>query len=299
MSLFGFDQPPIRLAVFGQTDTGRRRSENQDAFLIADLEGGDGNGFRLDPETEFLCSLGTAELALGRKGALAVVADGMGGAAAGALASQLAIQSIHDELLANWAVDRLDTPQQFASRLREAVEAANARIHDLARQNAGYRGMGTTVTAVGLLESYSYVAQVGDSRAYLVRHGEARQLTRDQSLVQQLVDAGELTEEEAEHSKQANLILQALGTEPAVRVELSYQEIRRGDLLIVCSDGLSRVVRKAELAEAAQRMPDPACLCYELIELANARGGPDNVTVLALRADGDGLAEPGTTAAFG
>jgi PPM family protein phosphatase len=299
VSLFGFDHQPIRLSVFGKTHTGVVRSENQDSFLIADLSAGEASGFRLDAETELLLPVGTTEIVLGSKGVVAVVADGMGGATGGALASKLAVTSIYRELQAGWVADRLDTPRQFARRLREAVEAANAQIHEVARQKADHHGMGTTVTAVGVLDSYLFLAQVGDSRAYLVRRGQARQLTRDQSLVQQLVDAGRLTEEEAERSVRSNLILQALGTEPGVEVDLSYQEARRGDLLVVCSDGLTRTVRRDEIAAAADRTPDPACLCGELVELANARGGPDNVTVLALRMDGDGLSEPRTSDAVG
>jgi PPM family protein phosphatase len=289
---FGWDHRPIRLAVFGRTDVGRARSDNQDSFLIADLGGAGSDAFCLKPDTESLCPLGTTEIVLGPRGALAVVADGMGGAAGGAVASRLAVTSILQELRAGWGSDRVDTPQQFALRLHDAVEAANVRIHEAALQNAAYRGMGTTVTAIGVLDSYLYLAQVGDSRAYLVRRAEARQLTRDQSLVQQMVDAGAITEEEAERSGQANVILQALGTERSVHVDLSYQEVRRGDLLIVCSDGLTRTVRREEIAEAARVTPDPACLCEELIALANARGGRDNITVIAIRLDGDGLGEP-------
>jgi PPM family protein phosphatase len=299
VSLFGYDHRPIRLSVFGKTHTGMVRRDNQDNFLLADLSAGVDGGFCLDAETEPLLPVGTTEIVLGPKGVLAVVADGMGGAAAGAVASRLAVTAIRDELLAGWGNDRLETPQQFARRLRDAVETANTRIHEAARRHPGYRGMGTTVTAVGVLENYLFLAQVGDSRAYLVRGGEARQLTRDQSLVQQLVDSGQLTEEEAERSVQANMILQALGTNPSVEVDLSYQEVRRGDLLVVCSDGLTRAVRRDEIAVAANRTPDPACLCGELVELANERGGPDNVTVLALCLDGDGLSEPHSTDTVG
>jgi serine/threonine protein phosphatase PrpC len=135
-----------------------------------------------------------------------------------------------------------------------------------------------------------YLTQIGDSRGYLVRNGETFQLTRDQSLTQRLVDAGELTEEEAEQSERRNIILQALGPDPRVKVDLSRQRLRRGDTLILCSDGLSGVVRREEFAQIVKRSPDLPTLCSSLIDLANERGGPDNVTVVAVRFEGEGLA---------
>lgn len=152
--------------------------------------------------------------------------------------------------------------------------------------------MGTTVTAAGVFGSDLYLAQIGDSRAYLIRGAEAIQLTKDQSLMQRLVDAGELTEDEAEQSERRNIILQALGPDPRVKVDLTYQSIRRGDTLILCSDGLSGLVRREEFAQLAGRHSDPQSLCGALIDLANERGGPDNITVITARFDGEGLPEP-------
>lgn len=289
MSAFGRQDRPIRLTVSGKTDPGRRRGENQDGFLVAELsDAPPGAGVLFDSAR----SDGAAgELVLGPKGLLAVVADGMGGASSGGLASRLALQAIHRVMAERWSPDRDCSPQQFTLRLREAVEQANAAIYAESRRASGRGGMGTTATVAGILEDFLYVAHVGDSRAYLVRRGKAVQLTRDQSLVQELVDAGTLTEEEAERSGQSNVLLQAVGTEPQVRVELTYQEIRRGDVVVLCSDGLFRVVSNEEIAVAAG-VPDAAVLCGELVRTANDRGGPDNVTVLAIRVDGVGLAEP-------
>jgi protein phosphatase len=151
--------------------------------------------------------------------------------------------------------------------------------------------MGTTVTAAGVFGDGLYLTQIGDSRGYLVRNGRTFQLTRDQSLTQRLVDAGELTEEEAEQSERRNIILQALGPDPRVKVDLSHQTLRRGDTLILCSDGLSGVVRREEFAHMVEQNGDLASLCSSLIDLANERGGPDNVTVVAARFDGEGLPE--------
>ena len=291
MNPFGFDDRPVYVAVAGRSDPGQKRAENQDNFLVADLSRDALDGGLLltrDPQAPPR----RCDLTLGPKGVLALVADGMGGAAAGAIASQMAVAWIYRALLTGWGADRNNVPQQFALRLREAVEQTNARIHAEAQANPEYRGMGTTATAAGLLDGFVYLAQVGDSRAYLVRRGSITQLTRDQSFVQTLIDAGTLTEEEAERSAQGSMILQALGAKPSVRVDLTYQELRRGDVVLLCSDGLTRTVKRDELADAAARIDDPDALCAELIDLANQRGAPDNVTVVAARVDGPGLDEP-------
>jgi protein phosphatase len=183
--------------------------------------------------------------------------------------------------------------------MREAVELANGQIYSYAREHPEVRGMGTTVTAAGMFGSDLYLTQIGDSRAYLVRGTEAVQLTKDQSLMQRLVDAGELTADEAEQSERRNIILQALGPDPRIKVDLTRQPIRRGDTLILCSDGLSGVVRKEEFAQMAGEHTDLPALCSALIDLANARGGPDNITVVAVRFDGEGLPEASGTEGVG
>ncbi|MGH7606443.1 MAG: Stp1/IreP family PP2C-type Ser/Thr phosphatase, partial [Gemmatimonadales bacterium] len=226
---------------------------------------------------------------IGERGTLFVVADGMGGAAAGELASEMATDTIYAHLLKTWHAEDEATPQRFAYRLKEAVEVANASIHAHARAHPEVRGMGTTTTAAGVLADHLYLTQVGDSRAYLIRGGEAHQLTKDQSLMQRLVEAGELTEEEAAHSERRNIILQALGPDPKVKVDLTHQEVRRGDILVLCSDGLSGQVKKEEIARVVTAAADLSAACDELIALANARGGPDNITVVVARFDGDGL----------
>jgi protein phosphatase len=149
--------------------------------------------------------------------------------------------------------------------------------------------MGTTTTAAGVLNDHLYLTQVGDSRAYLIRGGQAHQITKDQSLMQRLVEAGELTEEEAAQSERRNIILQALGPDPKVKVDLTHQEVRRGDVLVLCSDGLSGQVKKDEIAKVVSSTTDLSSVCDQLIALANERGGPDNITVVVARFDGDGL----------
>ena len=276
--MFGRSAKPIRVQVFGKTDVGRSREHNEDRFLVADLTRKDAS---LQPQVR--------QHDLGERGSLFVVADGMGGAAAGELASQMATDTIFAHLLKAWNAETEATPQRFAHRLKEAVEVANANIHAHAKAHPEVRGMGTTTTAAGVLGDHLYLTQVGDSRAYLVRGGEAHQLTKDQSLMQRLVEAGELTEEEAAHSERRNIILQALGPDPKVKVDLTHQEVRRGDVLVLCSDGLSGQVRKEEIAQIVTQAPDLAAACDKLIALANERGGPDNITVVMARFDGDGL----------
>jgi protein phosphatase len=173
------------------------------------------------------------------------------------------------------------------------MEAANAEIHAHAKAHIELRGMGTTATAAGILGDALYLTQVGDSRAYLVRHGAATQLTKDQSLMQRLVEAGELTEEEAARSERKNIILQALGPDQKVKVDLTRQELRRGDVLVLCSDGLSGQVKKEEIAQIVTEQASLDAACERLVALANERGGPDNITVVAARFDGDGLRPAG------
>ncbi len=271
----------VRVSVFGKTDLGRTREHNEDTFLVADLSSGNAS---LQPEVR--------NHEIGPRGSLFVVADGMGGAAAGELASAMAADHIHRHMATTWASESAVTAERFAYRMREAVELANSAIYAYAREHPEVRGMGTTVTAAGIFGSDLYLAQIGDSRAYLVRSADAIQLTKDQSLMQRLVDAGELTEDEAEQSERRNIILQALGPDPRVKVDLTYQSLRRGDVLILCSDGLSGLVRREEFATLARQHSDPTALCAALIDLANSRGGPDNITVITARFDGDGLREP-------
>jgi protein phosphatase len=270
----------VRVSVFGKTDLGRTRDHNEDTFLVADLSTGNAS---LQPEVR--------RHDIGARGSLFMVADGMGGAAAGELASAMAADLIYRHMATTWATDSENSPDLFAHRMREAVELANEQIYSYARQHPEVRGMGTTVTAAGMFGSDLYLTQIGDSRAYLVRGTEAVQLTKDQSLMQRLVDAGELTADEAEQSERRNIILQALGPDPRIKVDLTRQPIGRGDTLILCSDGLSGSVKREEFAKMAAEHTDLSALCTALIDLANARGGPDNITVVAARFDGAGLPE--------
>jgi PPM family protein phosphatase len=288
VGLFGKKKASITVHVFGKTDVGMQRDHNEDSFLVADLSRKNAS---LKPEVR--------EHELGPKGSLLLVADGMGGAAAGEVASEMATKCVYEHMTEQWLNDEENTPQQFAFRLREAVEFANAKIHEHSKQHSDRRGMGTTTTAVGILGGYLYLTHVGDSRAYIIRNTKAAQMTKDQSLMQRLIDAGELTEEEAERSERRNIILQALGPDPKIRVDLTHHEVREGDIVVVCSDGLSGLVKGEEIADVVSRHEDQVAACAELIDMANERGGPDNITVIVAKITGENLKSPGEEEAEG
>jgi protein phosphatase len=223
-----------------------------------------------------------------------MVADGMGGAAAGEIASAMAVEVVLEQMRAVWIADSTGGRESFVRALKGAAKAANEAINAYATAHPEYRGMGTTATVAGLLGDTLYLAQVGDSRAYIVRDGVARQITKDQSLMQKLIEAGELTEEEAEHSERRNIILQALGPEPSIKIDLTHQSVRQGDTLVLCSDGLSGQVSKDDIASVVSKESDLTNACRNLIDLANSNGGPDNITVIVARFEGSGLQSAAT-----
>jgi protein phosphatase len=268
----------VSIRVFARTDVGQVREHNEDNFLVADL-------------TRRARGLqeGSRTAVIGRQGHLLAVCDGMGGAAAGEIASQMAVDIIYERM-----VDGLDaaTPlerDELARRLVHAVEVAGLRIFQEAKADRTRRGMGTTVTAAALVDDHLFFAQVGDSRAYVLRGDDLVQVTRDQSLVNQLIEAGQLTEEEAETFEHNNIILQALGTADTVQVDLTFTHLRRGDVVMLCSDGLSGMVRFDEIREVLRTTPEPLDACKALTEKANLAGGHDNITVIVAQFDGETL----------
>ncbi|GEM_PF-221489 len=267
------DDPRVVVRIFALSDVGHTREHNEDTFLVADLEAGTSLDFESEPR----------EISANPHGLLFLVADGMGGAASGELASSMAGETVLEVLRDQWTAQQAPGAETFAEALRDATTTANSRIHGFAREHPEHRGMGTTATIAGLFGDTVYVAQVGDSRAYLLRDGTARQLTKDQSLMQRLVEAGELTQEQADASDRRNIILQALGPEAHVTIDLTHQQVRRGDTLILCSDGLSGLVRADEIARIAETSTDVMGVCRRLVARANELGGPDNITVIAVQ----------------
>ena len=260
----------VRIGVFGRTDVGKVRRGNEDAFVVADLG-----------ESRPLYSMSQPlTFEVGPAGMLLAVSDGMGGAQAGEVASALALHTLRRGL-------RASAPTAEAA-LTASVEAANLRVWDAA-STPGHHGMGATLTAVLLHGDHAYVAEVGDSRAYLLRGGRFVPLTHDQSALQQLLDAGTLTRESAEAFPYKNVILQAIGTKPSVVVAMNRFVLRRGDLILLCSDGLSRCVTDDEMRSVVFGAPTLNAACASLIELANSRGGEDNITVILAAVDGEAL----------
>jgi len=262
----------IRVRLFGRTDVGRIREHNEDNFLVADLSQNT-RGLMENIRTHIV----------GPQGTLFAVCDGMGGAAAGEVASKLAVDIIYEQMQAGGPPRHRD---EFARRLVRAVEVAGMRIFAEAKLDRNRRGMGTTATAAALVDDHLFLAQVGDSRGYLLRGDQLQLVTRDQSLVNQLIEAGQLTEEEAENFEHSNIILQALGTADSVQVDLTYVKVRAGDTLLLCSDGLSGMVRAEELRQALLNHPEPIDVCKVLTDKANDAGGHDNITVIVAKFDG-------------
>ena len=209
------------------------------------------------------------------------VADGMGGAAAGEVASKIAIEAL-DETFRRYVREREEGRDVIGieSLLEKGMRLANRRVHVAALGRQGSRGMGTTLTCVAIDGGSAYVGHVGDSRAWLVRAPTVYQLTKDHSWVEEQIEKGVLTEAEAKTHELRNLITRALGTRPQVAPDTARLDVRPGDVLLVATDGLHGLVDGDEILDVVRRSPEPQTAVDELIALANERGGPDNVTVV-------------------
>jgi len=259
----------IYLRVFGQTDIGRVRKVNEDAFVVADLTGGN-----LLPEQQ------PARFEVRERGVLLAVSDGMGGANAGEVASAVVIESLRRSLVGQ------QQPAPKDALFERAVQQASRDVWQAAHQ-PGREKMGATLTAIFVHGSIAYIAEVGDSRAYLLRGGQITQVTHDQSHVQLLLDAGVLKQEEADKSPFRNVILQAMGQKPDVSVALGKLELRQRDCFILCSDGLSNKMDAEELKRTILTSPNLPQACTRLVALANERGGDDNITVIVAGVGGE------------
>jgi protein phosphatase len=255
--------------AFGYSDTGLVRDANEDAFVVADLS----EEIRVE-------RTGGLRFPSGARGAMFAVADGMGGAAAGELASHLGLRTLYREVQEQVREVRQPDEEFLEQVLIESVGAANRRIFDLSNSRSDLTGMGTTLTAALEVGDRLVIGQIGDSRAYLLRDGGIRQLTRDQSLVGARVSSGEITAEQARNHPQRNVLLQALGIEAEVELALNIVSLHACDILLLCSDGLHSQMAAKEIFEAVVNSTGPQAACEELIALANNRGGPDNITAV-------------------
>jgi PPM family protein phosphatase len=275
----------FNIAVYARTDVGVVRSGNEDNFLVLNLSTADTwtpDKIDGDPSPNF------TNFTQSYYGSLIAVTDGMGGALAGEVASHHAVECVRDRMLELQASPTY-SKLEFHERLRLSIELANLYIYQMSLKRPDCAGMGATFTAAGLYRSTVYFGQVGDSRAYLIRHGQVQQVTRDQSLVGQLVEAGHITEEEAERHTYKNVILQALGASPNVNVIVDKVVLRDLDILVLCSDGLSNKVRGDEMMEIIDESQSLKEACDDLINLANKRGGEDNITVVIAQVTGGTL----------
>ncbi len=210
---------------------------------------------------------------------LFLVADGMGGHAAGEVASQLAAATV--EKFVEASRDHELRPEET---LRQAAEEANTKVFEAQRLQPEFAGMGSTLTALTIRDNHYYVAHVGDSRAYLLRDGVLDQITRDHSLVWHLYETGVLGKEELSSHPQKNLITRSIGPHPEIEVDLEHGEARKGDVYLLCSDGLTDVLTDEgirQILEVAAKTPQE--LGEDLVNAANQGGGPDNITVVVLR----------------
>ena len=254
----------MRIVSGGATDVGRVRANNEDCFGIVAPMG------------------------------LFILSDGMGGAAHGEVASALAVETVvkhcqeaennpaapvYGETRAGWN-DR-------TKRLFSAVYLANKRIFESAEAHPEQKGMGATLTAAWINGPRLSIAHVGDSRAYLLRGGNLQQLTSDHSMVAEQVRRGIMTVAEAEQSEIQSVLLRALGSEPQVEIDTEEQELFARDVVLLCSDGLTRMVTEPEIAGALQSEPDPQRAAAKLVERANDAGGADNITVLVIRLESE------------
>ena len=240
----------MMIKAWGITDKGAVRQQNQDAYYL-DL-----------PSTEL---------------AVAVVCDGMGGARAGNVASMMAV-----ETFVNTLRDRAgtDSPEEL---LRQGAQQANADVFQRACQDPDCRGMGTTMVAALVQGDTAYILNIGDSRAYHINQGGIVKVTRDHSVVEDLVIRGDITPEQARVHPQKNLITRALGAEGQVRSDLFQRRLEPGDFLLLCSDGLSNVLTDQELLYEVIHGGEPEDCCQRLLDIALSRHAPDNVTAVLLQ----------------
>lgn len=246
----------VALQLASVSDVGRKRSHNEDSMAVWAPE---------EPELR------------SRRGLLLVVSDGMGGSNAGEVASRLTVDTVLDVYRAGVGAEPRDD-------LRVALETANRTVHDRGLSDPGMSGMGATCTAVVVRGHEAWLAHVGDSRAYLIRNGRIRQLTQDHSLVAQLVQRNQLTPEEARVDPRRNVVTRSVGVADSVEVDALKldMDLEAGDTLLICSDGLHGQVADDELARLASE-PNLDAGAHALIDLANSRGGPDNITVVLAR----------------
>ncbi|WP_426750107.1 Stp1/IreP family PP2C-type Ser/Thr phosphatase [Myxococcus sp. Y35] len=250
----------MRIEVAGSTHVGMKRNHNEDNFLML-------------PEEFLFC-----------------VADGMGGHSSGEIASRIAVDELGEfykltsrDQDCTWPFKMDKTRNYDENRLATGIKLANARIFEKASSESKFKGMGTTIVSVHFCQNAVYVGHVGDSRVYYFRGGTLKQVTEDHSLLNDYLKAKKLSPEEIENFPHKNVIVRALGMKENVQVDVSRVEPQEDDVFLLCSDGLSGMVTDAQMQEILQRTPELEKACSQLIDMANAAGGNDNVTCVLAR----------------
>jgi len=273
---------------------GRVRKGNEDNYLLLNIGAAKAWTGSQD-DSEFVVE--SQKFQIDDSGVVMAVSDGMGGALAGEVASTMAVETVSEKMLDGDAGDDTLAPEEtdhsLIHRLYNATVFANYLIHQQGRSDPQYQGMGATFTGIGVTPSAADIIQVGDSRAYLVRAGKIYQITKDQSLVQQLIDAQQISAAEAETHTLKNVILQALGAQNEIYPVSARIEPCRRDVFLICSDGLSNKVAAAEMQQIiVDKIDDLQTACADLVKLANQNGGEDNITVIVAKFEGETLPEP-------
>lgn len=279
--------------VHATSHVGRVRRGNEDNYLLLNIAGARA-WTSAQSDGEFVIESQTFDV--DEQGIVLAVSDGMGGALAGEVASKMAVESVCERLLSEDIEETL-TPEAYeyhlVAKLYNATLYANHLVHQQGRTDPQFQGMGATFTGLGVTTRGVDVIQVGDSRAYLVRDEKIYQITKDQSLVQQLIDAQQISAEEAETHTLKNVILQALGAQNEIYPVSARLTPCRNDVVLVCSDGLSNKVQAADMQRIiVENFDSLEMACAELVKEANQNGGEDNITVVIGKLIGDDLPEP-------
>src|SRR5688500_3624933 len=279
--------------IHATSHVGRVRRGNEDNYLLLNIS--KARAWTSDqPDGEFVIE--TQRFDVDGNGIVLAVSDGMGGALAGEVASKMAVESVSEKLLDDEDAEITLTPEgrqyELISKLYNATLYANHLVHQQGRTDPQFQGMGATFTGLGVTSRGVDIIQVGDSSAYLIRDGRIYQITKDQSLVQQLIDAQQISAEEAETHTLKNVILQALGAQNEIYPVSARLAPNRGDVVLLCSDGLSNKVQAAEMQRIiVDNMDSLEMACAELVTEANENGGEDNITVVLAKLLGDELPE--------
>lgn len=243
------------MEYYGITDKGMVRTQNQDCIFIPD---------------DFMYNL-------------YIIADGMGGANAGDVASKNAIFYVKEYIQNNMVCEG---DNKIKEMLAEAIKYANEKVYKMSVDNQNYEGMGTTIIAVLILKNKAYIAHIGDSRLYRIRNGLIRKITKDHSYVQKLLDDKTITKKEAKVHPKRNMLLKALGCEEEIEPDIMMKKFEANDYLILCTDGLTNLVKDKELLLIVEQIKDCRQICEKFIQLANTRGGYDNISTIVIHNNG-------------